>query len=168
MQYKGVFKITSYIKKKSKKQEKRNAKELHGKVTPASGAFDFAKGDVRLDMFLIECKYTDKDYYTFKLDIWDKIEKEALNDNLRIPLMQVDIQDKKFMIIDSDVLKEFLDFSNIHSIAMIDIESKSYKFYPDNFNCDLIIFNFFKLPSSKAYKQLVLINYHDFQKILDE
>ena len=40
----------------SKNQEKQVAKNLSGKVIPNSGATAFAKGDVALDNFLIECK----------------------------------------------------------------------------------------------------------------
>ena len=63
----------NYIKRKSAKQEKRTAKEFGGRTTPASGALSGAKGDVRTgnrtngedtnsNDFLIENKYTDKDY----------------------------------------------------------------------------------------------------------
>lgn len=40
----------------SSKQEKKVAKKFKGKVQPNSGATMFAKGDVVLDDWLIECK----------------------------------------------------------------------------------------------------------------
>lgn len=81
------------LRKKSQKQEKKVAKELNGRVTPASGALDCAKGDVRSDYFLIECKTTSKDFYSLSLDTWDKISKEALRDGMRVPVMCIDLED---------------------------------------------------------------------------
>lgn len=91
----------TYIKRKSQKQEKRVAEQLGGKVQIASGAIWFAKADGRTGTmeagkfnsgdFLIENKFTDAEKYSLKLTIWDKVAKEALRDNLRMPLLQVDI-----------------------------------------------------------------------------
>ena len=109
-----------YIKRKSHKQELRTAKEFKGKVTPASGALSGAKGDVRTgvrngcsfneDDYLIENKFTDKGFYKLELKIWDKIEGEALRDNFRTPLMQIDIQDLQIIIISSNDLKAKIDY----------------------------------------------------------
>lgn len=105
----------SYIKRKSQKQEKRTAKEFGGKLTPASGALSGAKGDVRTGVrdgsrfnqqdFLIENKFTDKSSYSLKLSIWEKIELEALRDNFRTPLMQIDIQDLQVVVINRNDLE---------------------------------------------------------------
>lgn len=81
------------IKKKSKVQEKRVAKELKGRVTPASGALDIAKGDVKNNFFLVECKTTKNNFYTLSLATWIKIKKEAIKDGIRIPLIFVDLED---------------------------------------------------------------------------
>jgi hypothetical protein len=99
----------NYIKNKSKKQEKRTAKDFGGKTTPASGALDGAKGDVRTSLFLIENKYTDTPSYVLKLETWKKIEKEALKDGLRYPMMQIDIQDRQLVLLDKDVLIDIID-----------------------------------------------------------
>jgi hypothetical protein len=106
--------LATYIKRKSKKQEEATAKQFGGKVQPASGAMYFAKADVRTGEtgvgfndsdFLIENKYTDKASYSLKKQIWEKIEKEALKDNMRTPLMQIDIQDKQLVVLNkSDFL----------------------------------------------------------------
>ena len=48
---------------RSKKQEKELAKQLGGRAIPASGALWHSKGDVENDVFLAECKYTDKNFY---------------------------------------------------------------------------------------------------------
>lgn len=97
----------SYIKRKSKKQEDRTAKDFGGRVTPASGALDGCKGDVRTPLFLIENKFTDKDYYLLNAKIWDKIWKEATKDGLRIPIMQIDIDSLNLVVLN---LYDFLEY----------------------------------------------------------
>ena len=79
------------VKKKSQLQEKSVAKDLDAKTVVASGALWGSKGDVRHDDFLVECKTTEKPYYSLTMKVWEKIEKEAVRDGLRIPLMCVDI-----------------------------------------------------------------------------
>lgn len=96
-------------KKKSNKQEARTAKEFGGRVQPASGALAGAKGDVRTggqrtssfsdSDFLIENKYTDKASYSLKKETWLKIQKEAIRENMRIPMMQIDIQDTSLVVL---------------------------------------------------------------------
>lgn len=78
------------VKKKSQLQEKRVAKDLNAKTVVASGALWSAKADVRSDEFLVECKTTEKPFYSLTLKVWEKIEKEAIKDGLRIPVMCVD------------------------------------------------------------------------------
>ena len=87
------------IKKKSRKQEERVAKEIGGRPTPASGALWGAKGDVRNPDFLVECKYTDATYYALVKRVWKKICEEALASNFRTPLMCIDIADESFAVI---------------------------------------------------------------------
>ena len=74
----------------SKKQEKRIAKEMNAKVTVASGALEFQKADVRDDMFLVEAKTTEKEFYPLNIKTWDKISDQALHDGMRIPVMCLD------------------------------------------------------------------------------
>lgn len=112
----------NYIKRKSKKQETRTAKEFGGKVTPASGALDGAKGDVRTNSFLIENKFTDKSWYRLDLKIWDKIFKEATKDGLRTPLMQIDIQELQLIVgVSYDIIEivkdEMPEVINLHITA---------------------------------------------------
>lgn len=83
------------VKKKSQLQEKSVAKDLDAKTVIASGALWGSKGDVRHDDFLVECKTTEKPYYSLTMKVWEKIEKEAIKDGLRIPLMCIDINDGK-------------------------------------------------------------------------
>ena len=87
------------IKKRSKKQEEKIAKDIGGRTTPASGALWFAKADVRNDKYLIEAKFTDNNRYPLKYTTWDKIRREAINDGLRIPVMQIDIQGSQYALL---------------------------------------------------------------------
>lgn len=82
-------------KRSSKKQEELVAKEVEGRLTPASGALWGSKGDVKSDLFLFECKTTSHDFYTLSFTTWDKIYKEALKERLRIPVMQIDLNSGK-------------------------------------------------------------------------
>jgi hypothetical protein len=94
-------------RKQSTKQEKSVAKQINGRITPNSGATDFIKGDVRSDIFLVECKTTDKPFYSLPFSVWGKIYREAVKDGLRIPLMCIDIQGKRCYICES-VLCDYL------------------------------------------------------------
>lgn len=87
------------LKRRSQKQEKSVAKDFNAKVTVASGAKWGMKADVRNDKFLIECKTTEKDYYTLTSTVWEKIEQEAIRDHLRIPLMVIDLEDKDRVVV---------------------------------------------------------------------
>ena len=87
------------VKRRSQKQEKSVAKSFNAKVTVASGALWGMKADVRNDKFLIECKTTEKDYYSLTAKVWEKIEQEAIRDHLRIPLMVIDLEDRDRVVV---------------------------------------------------------------------
>ena len=87
------------IKKRSQLQEKSVAKDFNAKVTVASGALWGMKADVRNYKFLIECKTTEKDYYSLTSKVWEKIEQEAIKDHLRIPLMVIDLEDRDRVVV---------------------------------------------------------------------
>ncbi len=82
------------LKRRSQKQEKSVAKDFNARVTVASGALWGMKADVRNEDYLIECKTTEKDYYSLTATVWEKIEQEAIRDHLRTPLMVIDLKDK--------------------------------------------------------------------------
>lgn len=84
-------------KKKSQRKEKKVASELGGKPQPGSGNQYFAPGDIKLDNFLIEHKYTDSKSYSLTLATFDKIEQEAKS-CLKLPMMVIEVQNKKFAI----------------------------------------------------------------------
>lgn len=81
------------VKRRSQKQEKGVAKKFNARLTAASGALWGMKGDVRSDKYLIECKTTEKDYYTLTAKVWEKIQEEAIQDHMRTPLMVIDLKD---------------------------------------------------------------------------
>ena len=87
------------VKRRSQKQEKSVAKSFNAKVTVASGALWGMKADVRNDKVLIECKTTEKDYYSLTAKVWEKIEQEAIRDHLRIPLMVIDLEDRDRVVV---------------------------------------------------------------------
>jgi len=136
----------SYIKKKSVKQEARTAKEFGGKTQLASGALWIAKGDVRTGGkrtssfnktdFLIENKFTDKHYYVLKKETWDKIYREAIEDNFRTPLMQIDIlEDLELVVMDLNDYKEFNLEEHMQILSeTITTNRKSFRIDYDKFN----------------------------------
>ena len=91
-------------KYQSTKQEKRVAKDLDAKVTVASGALDFQKADVRNDLWLVECKTTSKSFYSLTEKTWSKIEKQAIKDGIRMPMMCIDLEDGEIKLV---VIKYF-------------------------------------------------------------
>lgn len=64
-------------KKEAQKRERALAKRLGGRATPNSGAIDGHKGDVVLDKYLIDDKFTGTPSYTLKKSEMDKISREA-------------------------------------------------------------------------------------------
>jgi hypothetical protein len=117
-----------YIKRKSQKQEARTAKDFGGRTQVASGAIWSAKADVRTgdrgtgfnqDDFLIENKFTDSDAYKLERKTWEKISREALNDNFRTPLMQIDVQDLQLVAMDFNDYIGFFKGYNVHKLEAV-------------------------------------------------
>lgn len=76
---------------RSPHQEKRIAKTLGGKVTKASGAGAFEKGDVRVKgVARIEAKTTDAKSFRVTEEMIDKIEDAAVQAG-EVPVMVIDI-----------------------------------------------------------------------------
>lgn len=99
-------------KKKSRKQEKRLAKRLNkssslnrhstigqARVQAGSGSLWGAKGDVRSQVNLLECKRTDKKSIILKQEWLNKIRGEAIKDH-RIPALGIEIGSKRYVIIE--------------------------------------------------------------------
>jgi|ERR1035437_3350924 hypothetical protein len=60
-----------------KASEKKLAKSIGARLTPASGALDSAKGDMKIGDFLIESKSTINKTISLELDFFIKIAHEA-------------------------------------------------------------------------------------------
>jgi len=74
--------LTAYQNRRSKRahgttSEQKTAKRLNGRLTPASGALEGAKGDFNMTSFLVECKSTIHHSIGLKLDWLLKIKGEA-------------------------------------------------------------------------------------------
>ena len=129
-------------KVKSNKQEKRVAKEIQGKTTIASGALYIQKADVRNDMWLCECKTTEKNFYSLKEKTFDKVYYEAIKDGLRMPVMCIDLLDGKHSI----AVMRYLDFVGLSldvkavyvgNPVPILVEKASYRFEVDKIFDDM-------------------------------
>lgn len=122
-----MIKIKKTVKRRSQTQEKSVAKTFNARITPASGALWGAKGDVRNDSFLIECKTTEKDYYVVTAKVWEKIQEEAVQDHLRIPLLVIDLEDSERYVVFQP-----LDFNKVIITPLYSktlVVQKSFKIY---------------------------------------
>jgi hypothetical protein len=84
--------------KQSQKHEKRIAKAIGGRTTPASGAFWSGKGDVRSDKLLIEHKWTGKKSKTIQSAELKKIVLEAIMEN-RLPVFGIHLDGEDYVIL---------------------------------------------------------------------
>lgn len=87
--------------RRSRKQEKRDARDYGGRVQAGSGCGTFKKGDVRTDDLLIENKRTDKQQMTLKAEWLDKIRNEALTEG-RIPVVGIEIDGREWVLLPKD------------------------------------------------------------------
>jgi len=75
--------------------EKKTARNFGGRVQPGSGASMYAKGDVKehsdaahaLDAFLLECKSTQGESISIRLEYLSKITEEAIGAGLQPALV---------------------------------------------------------------------------------
>ncbi len=74
-------------KEKGQKFEDRCRKTIN------SGAYEFDKGDLKTEDYVIECKYTDKKGFRISTKILEKLWNEAL-DAGKLPLLIVGIKDE--------------------------------------------------------------------------
>ena len=97
----------------SKMQEKAVAKELNGRVQPNSGATAFAKGDVKTDDWLIECKTktTPSDSTSIKKSWLEKNMHEALFLGKPYNALAFNFgpNEKNYYIIDEDTMSLLID-----------------------------------------------------------
>ena len=105
-------------KKRSKKHEKRVAKELGGRRQPGSGSMEGAKGDLKTEYALCDHKFTDKLSYTITQETLVKLVKETQEEGKRVPILMIKfdkpVQELKWLnqtewaLIPSELLKEVL------------------------------------------------------------
>lgn len=147
-------------KRNSKNQENKVAKELAGKVTPASGALWGAKADVRNDKFLVECKTTEKDFYTLTFTVWDKINKEAIKDGLRIPVMCIDLHNGK----DRYAVMSVKDLQQKVYSSLPPLKNRSEKSFRVKQPCTAELYNQVAYPTmiSSTYYELAVFPWETF------
>lgn len=90
-------------RKKSHNQEKRAAKRFGGRTQVASGALS-AKGDVKLPIHLMEMKRTDKAHITISVEWLEKIRKEAIVMENRIPVIGLEMGNRRYYIISEEYM----------------------------------------------------------------
>lgn len=96
----------------SDKQEKHVAKAVGGKQTANSGATAFSKGDVRTDLFLIECKtvVNSRNSITVQRDWIRKNEDEAFAMGKLYSAVAISFDNtEQFYIIDEKLFKHLVE-----------------------------------------------------------
>ena len=78
--------------RRSKRQEKRIAKQRDGQITKGSGNGQYDKADVIDEHFLTEAKTTEKMSYSLKNSEWLRVKKQAADKGL-MPCMDIEIKD---------------------------------------------------------------------------
>lgn len=156
-------------KKQSQKQEKSVAKKLNAKVTIASGALWGMKGDVRNDKYLIECKTTSKPYYSLTAKVWEKIEKEAIKDHGRIPLMVIDLLngDNRYVVFNPNDFEEagskkvVMPLKEVNKSFRISYDLLGYDMF-DNYTSSVTFF----IKETKLNKLCIMLM-KDFDRFLE-
>lgn len=118
---------------KSNKQEKSVSKELNGRTVVGSGSRWFADSDVKTDKFLVECKTTAKNYFSITTELWEKIEKEATKDHMRIPLMVIDLNNDSIHESDRYVVFEYRTFGRLPYLYSGKPTLKGNKYAPKSY-----------------------------------
>ena len=157
----------STVKRRSQKQEKSVAKDFNARPTIASGALWGMKGDVRNDKFLIECKTTEKDYYSITTKVWEKIEDEALKDRMRTPLLIIDLQDTDRYVVFNP--NQFIRQVNTYEIAPhVHGGCKSYRFKGYTQEDLPILFSVIPLKSKKKNHILMVMKMTEFEDFFEK
>lgn len=155
------------VKKRSQRQEKSVAKDLNARVTVASGALWGMKGDVRNEKFLIECKTTEKDFYTISTKVWEKIEEEALKDRMRTPLLIIDLEDTdRYVVFNPSQMIRHLNEYEMTPHTHGGFKSYKFKGYSDE---DLpIMFSLTPIKSLKKNHVLMVMKFDEFTEYFKE
>ena len=157
----------STVKRRSQKQEKSVAKDFNARPTVASGALWGMKGDVRNNKFLIECKTTEKDYYSITTKVWEKIEDEALKDRMRTPLLIIDLQDTDRYVVFNP--NQFIRQVNTYEVAPhVHGGCKSYRFKGYTQEDLPILFSVIPLKSKKKNHILMVMKMTEFEDFFEK
>ena len=157
----------STVKRRSQKQEKSVAKDFNARPTVASGALWGMKGDVRNDKFLIECKTTEKDYYSITTKVWEKIEDEALKDRMRTPLLIIDLQDTDRYVVFNP--NQFIRQVNTYEVAPhVHGGCKSFRFKGYTQEDLPILFSVIPLKSKKKNHILMVMKMTEFEDLFEK
>lgn len=157
----------STVKRRSQKQEKSVAKDFNARPTVASGALWGMKGDVRNDKFLIECKTTEKDYYSITTKVWEKIEDEALKDRMRTPLLIIDLQDTDRYVVFNP--NQFIRQVNTYEVVPhVHGGCKSFRFKGYTQEDLPILFSVIPLKSKKKNHILMVMKMTEFEDFFEK
>ena len=98
-------------KEKSDRHEKKAAKKIRGRQTPASGAMAFNKADVYSDLVRMECKTTEKRSYSIKKELLLKVAGET--EHGKLPVFNIRFEEESgnlnYYIIDEGFFLELLE-----------------------------------------------------------
>lgn len=98
-------------KERSDKHEKKAAKKIDGRGTPASGAMKFNKADVYSDLVRMECKTTLNASYSIKKDLLLKLAGET--EMQKVPVFNIQFEDDSgnlnYYILDEGFFLELLE-----------------------------------------------------------
>lgn len=98
-------------RERSDRHEKKAAKKIRGRQTPASGAMAFNKADVYNDLVRMECKTTIKQSYSVKKGLLLKVAGET--EHGKIPVFNIRFEDKtgnlNYYILDEGFFLELLE-----------------------------------------------------------
>ncbi len=93
-------------KKDSLAQERRVARDIGGRTTPASGAGAFVKNDVRNSKWSVECKTTSARSFTITHSALATAETNAILDNRDVAFV-VEMAGRQWAVISYEKFLEF-------------------------------------------------------------
>lgn len=163
------------VRKISQKQEKSVAKDLNARTVVASGALWGAKADVRNSQFLVECKTTEKYYYTITAKVWEKICKEANRDGMRDPLLVIDLHNnhkERYVCFPFNIIPFDLDGSTNTplwlrgNLVSVSANAKQFRFFGvAKHHATMVTFY---SSDKKRYNTIVLMRFKDFERFCNE
>ena len=146
----------------STKQENKVAKEMNAKPVIGSGSLWGSKGDVRAEDYLIECKTTSKSFYSLRADTWNKIEREAVKDGLRIPVMCIDLENGAYRL----AVFKYNDVIVSGALQILSTHDKSFRVEPNQIHY-VVSMDSVRLHNCQPLR-LVVVPWSDFLDAMNE